>query len=135
MNFTEPTQPQTMAETIDDPFLDLEGEFEEVVPEDDTLSRDDQIQEAIGEQSLRKSYWRISFRRVQYGTYHNEPACLIVVDGRFHAEDRKRHRFIWAKITIDFQDKEKSVEVQETVPEEAYGITVPEYHSSSWSIR
>ena len=124
-----------MAETINDPFLDLEGEFEEVVLPGDTLSPDDQIQEAIGEQSLRKSYWRISFRRVQYGTYNNEPACLIVVDARFHAEDRKRHRFTWAKIAIDFRSNEDSVEIQKIVPDEANGVTVPEYHSSSWSIR
>lgn len=36
---------------------------------------------SLAEQGLRRTYWRITFRRVRYGFYQGSPVCLVVVDG------------------------------------------------------
>lgn len=116
-------------------FSDLEGSFEPVDIPTGQLSQPDFAQKTIAEQGLRKTYWRITFRRVQYGFYQGSPVCLVVVDGKFHPEDRQRHRFSWARIGIKFSSNKDPVEVLKVVPERAYGITVPEKRNSSWALR
>ena len=118
-------------------FADLSGTFDPTAPPDNHL--DDSIfTEAIAEQQLRKTYWRVTFKRVQYGTYQGSPACLLVVNAKFAPEDRRRHRFTWARIKVQFfgDDGGKSpVQVVELAPEEAYGVTIPEVHTSHWALR
>ena len=118
------------------PFPDLEGYFEPIEASEDHLSEPHPIQEAIAEQQLRKTYWRISFKRVQFGTYHGDPACLLVVEGKFAPEDRQRHRFIRVQISMEFLgEKKDEVKVKSFAPEWARGLTVPEVHTSNWAVK
>jgi hypothetical protein len=88
---------------------DLEGTFEPVEASRDQL---DAIQnthleatrEIITEQELRKTYYKLAFKQVQYGTYCGKPACVLVV------------------------------EVLKFAPETVYGRSITEHHSSNWAI-
>ena len=118
-------------------FADLSGTFSPIITRDGHLD-EYQLTEAIAEQQLRKTYWRVTFRRVQYGTYQGSPACLIVVDGKFAPEDRRRHRFTWARIKVQLLSDgggNSSVQVLKLAPERAYGVTIPEVHTSNWALR
>lgn len=115
-------------------FLDLEGDFE-VVDEVQGQLDAGSIQAAIAEQQLRRTHWRLSFQHVQYGVYYDEPVCLLVIEGRFHSEDRKRHRFTWLRVSAEFDGSGEAVEIEKFCPERAYGISVPEDRTSSWAIR
>ena len=121
-------------------FPGLEGYFEPAESPSFHLNEPQPVQEAIVEQQLRKTYWRLSFDRVQFGTYKGKPACLLVIEARFAPEDRKRHRFTKVRIGLEFEggDDEKKkgdVEVQRIAPEWARGVTVPEMHTSNWAIK
>lgn len=122
---------------MDRPSLpDLEGYFEPAEARGVHLNEPQPVQEAIAEQQLRKTYWRLSFERVQFGRYQGKPACLLVVEARFAPEDRKRHRFTKVRIGLEFEGEEKGdIEVQRFAPEWARGVTVPEIHTSNWAIR
>ena len=123
-------------------FPVLEGSFEPVelvTPRDQlTTHQPGELPRALAEEQLRKTYWRVIFRRVQYGTYNDKSACLLVIETKFHPGDRKRHRFTSASISVELGSdggEEEHVEVLKLAPERAYGITVPEHHSSNWAIR
>ena len=122
---------------MDRPSLpDLEGYFEPVEARGAHLNEPQPVESAIAEQQLRKTYWRLSFQRVQFGRYGGKPACLLVVEARFAPEDRKRHRFTKVRIGLEFEGEEKSdVQVQQFAPEWARGVTVPEIHTANWAIR
>lgn len=117
-------------------FPDLEGHFDISESPGGHLDEPQLVQEAIAEQQLRKTYWRISFKRVQFGKYRGHPACLLVVEGKFAPEDRKRHRFVRVRISMEFSGETKDqVQVRSFAPEWARGITVPEVHTSNWAIK
>ena len=122
---------------MDRPSLpDLEGYFEPEGAPGVHLNEPQPVQGTIAEQELRKTYWRLSFERVQFGRYKEKPACLLVVEARFAPEDRKRHRFTKVRIGLEFEGEEKSdIKVQQFAPEWARGVTVPEMHTSNWAIR
>ena len=117
------------------PFPDLDGSFEVVDPAEGQLDDDNSVQAAIAEQQLRNTHWRLCFKRVQYGSLHGETVCLIVVEGKFHAEESRRHRFTWVRISAEFKGEQSLVEVMKLAPERAYGIHVPEERTSQWSLR
>ena len=118
------------------PFPDLEGYFEPLEALEGHLSEPQLVPKAIAEQQLRKTYWRVSFQRVQFGNFQGHPACLLVVETKFAPEDRRRHRFTKAQISMEFIGEQRDdVEVQAFAPEWAKGITVPEEHTSGWAIR
>lgn len=120
---------------------DLEGYFEPVETEGRHLSGPQQVPEEIAEQQLRKTYWRLSFERVQFGRYLDQyagelPACLIVVEARFAPEDQERHRFTKVNIGLSFEGEDKGdIKVQRFAPEYARGVTVPGVRTSNWAIR
>ncbi|KAL6717721.1 hypothetical protein ACLMJK_005636 [Lecanora helva] len=118
------------------PFKDLEGYFEPAKDPGGHLRESEPLDDGIAEQQLRKTYWRLSFKRVQFGEYQGRPACLVVVEIKFAPEDRKRHRFTKAQISLKFEGKEKKdVKVEGFAPEEVRGISVPETHTSNWVIK
>ena len=117
------------------PFPDLHGNFEVADLAEGQLDDAGSVQSAIAEQQLRNTHWRLSFNRVQYGSLHGEPVCLVVVEGRFHAEESKRHRFTWVRISAEFHGEQSPVEVLKLAPERAHGIHVPEERTSQWAIR
>jgi hypothetical protein len=59
----------------------------------------------------------------------------VVIDGKFYAEDPKRRRFTWLRISVEFAGSGELVEVKRYSPERAYGISVPEQRTSSWALR
>lgn len=122
---------------MDKPSLpDIEGYFEPVETQGAHLSEPQPVQEAIAQQQLRKTYWKLSFQRVQFGRYKGKPACLLVMEARFAPEDRKRHRFTKVRIGLEFEGDEKGdIQVQQFAPEWARGVTVPEIHTANWAIR
>ena len=115
---------------------DLEGYFEPITTQGAHLSEPQSVPEAIAEQQLRRTYWKVSFERVQFGRYLDIPACLLVVEARFAPEDRKRHRFTKARVGLEFEGEEKGdIEVQGFAPEVARGVIVPEVHTSAWAVK
>ena len=120
---------------------DLEGAFEPTTSSREQLSGlyntpDEVTRTTITEQVLRKTYYRLSFQQVSYGTYDGSPACLLVIDAYFHADDSHRHRFTSVRINIEFlksNPSDEQVEVKEIAPELAYGKSILEQHSTSWS--
>jgi hypothetical protein len=117
------------------PFPDLDGSFEVAELAEGQLDDVGSIQTDIAEHQLRSMHWRLSFKRVQYGLLHREPVCLVVFEGKFHAEERKRHRFTWARISVEFKGEQSPVEVLKLAPERAHGIHVPEERKSQWALR
>ena len=120
---------------------DLEGYFEPIETEGGHLSGPQLVPEEIAQQELRKTYWRLSFERVQFGRYFDQhagplPACLIAVEARFAPEDQERHRFTKVKIGLSFEGEDKGdIKVQRFAPEYARGVTVPGIRTSNWAIR
>ena len=120
---------------------DLEGYFEPVEIQERHLSKSQLISEEIAEEKLRKTYWNLSFKHVQFGRYTDDvagplPACLIVMEARFAPEDRERHRFTKVTIGLEFEgDARDDVKVRKLLPEYARGITVRKLHASHWAIR
>ena len=114
-------------------FTDLEGNFELVDAPAGQL--DDIISPAIAQDELRRTHWKLAFRRVQYGTFRGQHACLLVIDGNFHAEDSGRHRFTWIRLKIGFKGSANPIEVLEIAPHQALGISVPEQRASNWTLR
>lgn len=117
------------------PFADLDGDFEVAELGEGQLDDAGSIQTDISEHQLRSMHWRLSFKRVQYGLLYHEPVCLVIFEAKFHAEERKRHRFTWARISVDFEGEQSPVEVLKLAPERAYGIHVPEERVSQWTLR
>lgn len=114
-----------------DVFPTLEGEFVDVDGSPAQLNGN--ITSAIAHERLSGAYWKLKFNHVQYGTFKGEPACVIVVEGDFHAEDR-RHRFSWIRLSVKFEGAISPVEVVSIAPREAYGISIQETRASNWSL-
>ena len=119
----------------ENPFPDLVGSFDVAELVEGQLDVVDPVQSSIAEKQLRNTYWRLSFRRVQYGSFYGEPVCLVVVEGKFHAEESKRHRFTWVRISAEFKGDQHPVEVLNLAPERAHGMYVPEERMSHWAMR
>jgi hypothetical protein len=119
-------------------FPDLEGDFDLASESIGGQLDAGSIQGAIAEQQSRRNHWRLRWQHVQYGVFQGEPVCLMVIDGRFHAEDPKRHRFTWLRISVEFAGSGlvgEPFEVKRYSPERAYGISVAEQRASSWALR
>ena len=114
-------------------FAELEGNFELI--DGNTGQLDDIISPAIAQEELRRTYWKLGFRRVQYGTHGDQQACLLVVEGNFHAEDSRRHRFTWIRLSVRFKGAASPIEVLEIAPHQAFGISIPEQPASNWTLR
>ena len=86
-------------------FPILEGTFEPAELETPrtqlTTNHPGELRRALAEEQLCKTYWRVTFQRVQYGTCNDKPACLLVIESKFHPGDRKRHRFTSASISVE----------------------------------
>ena len=65
-----------------EPLEAIEGQLHSPDPEDEATRL------TITEQQLRKTYYQYTIRRASYRIYWGAPACLLVVEGRFHPEDR-----------------------------------------------
>jgi len=121
---------------------DLEGTFEPVEAPGDQLDaiRNTHLEatrEIITEQELRKTYYKLAFKQVQYGTYRGKPACVLVVEVDLRAPERGRHRFKGVSIEVEFLKSsalDTSVEVLKFAPETVYGRSITEHHSSNWAI-
>lgn len=113
-------------------FADLEGNFELVDAPAGQLA---DIPAAIAQEQLRRTYWRLAFHRVQYGTFRDQHVCILVVEGAFHAEDSKRHRFTWIRLKVGFKGATNPIEVLGIAPHQAVGISVPEQRASNWTLR
>lgn len=92
----------------------------------------------ITEQDINDSYYSLRFRQVKYGTWKNEPGCMLVMDGEFHSPPgSKRHRFKTATICLDFgraSTREEQVEIIGIEPGILYGKRTTENHKWQWSI-
>lgn len=116
-------------------FPELGGGFELVDVFDGQLDDGDSIARLIAQEELHRTNWRLTFCRVQYGTFGGTPACLLVVEGKFHAEESRRHRFTWVRIKVDLSQTGDPVEVLKIAPQQAYGIKISEQRTSNWSLR
>lgn len=116
-------------------FPDLEGGFELVDLIDGQLNNGDSIARLNAQEELHRTSWRLTFHRVQYGTFGGTPACLLVVEGNFHAEESRRHRFTWVRVKVDLSQTGDPVEVLKMAPRQAYGIRIPEERTSNWALR
>jgi hypothetical protein len=111
---------------------DLEGTFEPVEAPGDQLDaiRNTHLEatrEIITEQELRKTYYKLAFKQVQYGTYRGKPACVLVVEVDLRAPERGRHRFKGVSIEVEFLKSsalDTSVEVLKFAPETVYGRSI-----------
>ena len=111
---------------------DLEAHFELVDAPAGQL--DDAISPAIAQEELHRTYWNLTFHRVQYGTFRDQHACVLVVEGKLHAEDSRRHRFTWYRLKIGFKGAASPIEVLGIAPHLALGISVPEQRASNWAL-